>query len=49
MADENNEKKCAHPSCTCTVSGGDKYCSEYCRDARDLMEIACNCEHPGCR
>lgn len=49
MADEGNDKKCAHGSCDCTVSGNDKYCSEYCREARDVTEIGCGCEHPGCR
>ena len=45
----NESKKCKHPSCDCTVSGDDDYCSEYCRDARDTMEIGCGCEHPPCR
>jgi hypothetical protein len=49
MADETNAKKCAHPSCSCTVSSDDKYCSEYCEDAKDLTEIGCGCEHPACR
>ncbi|HVG35772.1 MAG TPA: hypothetical protein VM911_22160 [Pyrinomonadaceae bacterium] len=49
MADESNQKKCAHPSCSCVVSGEDKYCSEYCNDAKDLTEIGCGCEHPSCR
>lgn len=48
MADKN-ANKCAHPACNCTVSEqGDKYCSTYCRDAKDLAEIECNCEHPAC-
>jgi hypothetical protein len=25
-----------------------KYCSTYCHDARDTLELACNCGHPGC-
>ena len=49
MADERNEKKCAHPSCSCTVAQNEKYCSTYCANARDVMEISCNCDHPGCR
>jgi hypothetical protein len=48
MAD-NETKKCAHPSCSCSVAGDDKYCSEYCKDAKDIMEIGCGCEHQGCR
>jgi hypothetical protein len=48
MAEEKT-KKCAHPACGCTVSGKDKYCSEYCKDAKDLTELTCTCEHPECR
>ena len=48
MAD-NETKKCAHPSCSCSVADNDKYCSEYCKDAKDIMEIGCGCEHQGCR
>jgi len=44
MADQ---KKCAHPSCNCTVQKG-KYCSDYCHDARGTMELSCNCRHPEC-
>jgi hypothetical protein len=39
---------CAHPACRCIVPDGQKYCSQYCSDAGDTMEISCNCEHPGC-
>ena len=41
-------KKCAHPACTCTVGELDTYCSTYCHDAGDTMEISCNCGHAGC-
>jgi hypothetical protein len=40
--------KCAHPSCQCRVEEGEKYCSTYCHDAGDTIEISCNCDHPGC-
>jgi hypothetical protein len=39
---------CAHPACNCPVPKGEKYCSQYCKDAGDTTEISCNCEHPGC-
>jgi hypothetical protein len=39
---------CAHPACRCPVPEGKKYCSQYCEDAGDEMEISCDCEHPGC-
>jgi len=45
MADS---KRCAHPACNCTVSSDDKYCSTYCHDASDKIELACNCGHAGC-
>ncbi len=48
MADEQDDNKCEHESCNCRVSGDDDYCSEYCRDAGDITEIACGCEHAGC-
>ena len=39
---------CAHPACNCPVAHGQKYCSQYCHDARNTMELSCNCGHPGC-
>jgi hypothetical protein len=41
-------KKCAHPACDCTVSDKDKYCTQYCEDAGDEVEISCDCGHTGC-
>lgn len=46
MADHNN--KCAHPACRCMARESSKYCSQYCEDAKDTTELACNCGHPGC-
>jgi hypothetical protein len=46
MADQ--PKKCAHPSCRCTVGKDQKYCSMYCEDAKDTLEVSCGCGHPGC-
>ena len=45
MADQG---KCAHPACNCRAPEGEKYCSTYCHDAGDTVELACNCGHPGC-
>ena len=42
------KKQCAHPACTCDVADGKKYCSQYCEDAKDTMELSCNCGHAGC-
>lgn len=46
MAEET--KKCAHPSCICTVAHDQKYCSMYCEGAANSTEISCGCGHPGC-
>jgi hypothetical protein len=45
---EKKTTKCAHPACQCLVSKDEKYCSAYCHDAADTVEISCNCDHPGC-
>jgi hypothetical protein len=45
---KNREGMCAHPACNCRVKEGEKYCSQYCHDAADTIELSCNCEHPGC-
>lgn len=41
-------EKCAHPACNCMATGDGGYCSQYCHDAGDTLELACNCGHPGC-
>ena len=43
-----DEMKCAHPACNCETSEDSKYCSEYCHDADDTVELSCNCGHSGC-
>ena len=45
MADKNT---CAHPNCTCAPAEGSKYCSDYCKDAKDTTEIFCECGHATC-
>ena len=45
MADQ---KKCAHPSCDCIATGGEKYCSAYCQGSAGTTEIACGCGHSEC-
>ncbi len=44
----NEAKKCAHASCSCTVSGDKKYCSQICEDSAGVTELGCDCSHPGC-
>lgn len=47
MAEE--QKQCAHEPCLCTVPHGEKFCSEFCKDAGSgEVEIACECGHPAC-
>lgn len=41
-------KKCAHPACSCTVSGHDKYCSDICKDSHTFSTLKCDCKHPEC-
>lgn len=43
--------KCAHDACKCIVAPNGqygKYCSEHCQDNGDLIELRCDCGHPGC-
>ena len=40
--------KCAHDNCQCQVSEDEKFCSEYCREAGDIVEVGCGCEHKPC-
>lgn len=45
----NDQKKCAHPACRCSVAENKKYCSQRCEDAGGAeVEISCDCAHPGC-
>lgn len=43
------DRECAHPACGCRVDSDTKYCSQYCRDAGDKLEISCNCGHGDCK
>ena len=44
--------KCAHPDCTCTVTDGERYCSDYCLEsarAESAKDIeGCECGHAEC-
>jgi hypothetical protein len=40
---------CAHEPCQCKVPAGEKFSSDFCREAgADEVEIACDCDHPAC-
>ena len=43
---------CAHPSCKCMLSADrphGAYCSEHCREAGQVTELRCGCQHVECR
>jgi len=41
--------KCAHIPCACVAPAGQKYCSQFCKEAgAGESEIACDCGHPAC-
>lgn len=42
----SDPKKCAHSACTCMTT--ETYCSTYCEENKDTVEIACKCGHAGC-
>ena len=44
-----NNEKCKHPACDCVPPKGESYCSLTCEDAKDTIELTCQCGHPGCR
>jgi hypothetical protein len=46
MSDE--KKKCGHAPCKCLVEKHESYCSEMCKDSRDVTELSCDCPHEGC-
>ena len=44
----NEGKKCAHPVCSCTVALREILQRAVRSDGKTL-DVACKCEHPGCR
>jgi hypothetical protein len=44
-----DNKKCAHPNCSCTVTEGRKYCSPQCEAMEKTPDVDCKCGHPGCK
>lgn len=45
----SKQEKCKHPACSCMAPEGQSYCGDWCKDAKNMTEIACQCKHPGCR
>ena len=50
MSDIIDAKICANEVCNCLVEDETDYCSPACDAAveGDIMEITCDCGHPGC-
>ena len=46
-----DQKKCAHPECSCPVSQSQEYCSEACEISAAGSEpnAECGCDHPQCQ
>jgi hypothetical protein len=44
-----SKSKCAHPACNCIPAYAEEYCSAPCADAKNLTELACQCDHRECR
>jgi hypothetical protein len=46
---QEQDKKCAHESCTCTAEEGSQYCSTACEASKDGSQSTCGCGHSGCK
>jgi len=47
----DNETRCGHAACQCTVSSGEQYCSDFCREAAGTDRVEgpfCECGHAAC-
>jgi hypothetical protein len=40
---------CAHPVCSCVVTGSGKFCSPECEAMEKTPDIHCLCGHTGCK
>ncbi|MGN2244989.1 hypothetical protein ACFWZU_15950 [Frateuria sp. GZRR33] len=46
-----NETRCGHAACDCTVRSGEQYCSDFCREAASTDRAEgpfCECGHAAC-
>ncbi len=50
VMDIGGQHKCAYELCECQVSTLHEYCSDYCSDADDALEVElqCDCKHAPC-
>lgn len=55
QSSSNEQQKCAHERCSCSVPKGQKFCSDYCAAPDDAETTAlqgtatCKCGHSGCK
>lgn len=42
-------KTCKHASCNCVPPEGQSYCSEVCKNAKNVTELTCQCNHSECK
>lgn len=49
MTENDNEKKCAHPNCSCKATADSQYCGPQCEAMAKTPDIDCRCGHPGCK
>lgn len=42
---------CEHDICNCSVTNGEKFCSDHCNEAvkMEIAEIKCDCGCPACK
>ncbi|MDB5866247.1 MAG: hypothetical protein JWO70_4053 [Betaproteobacteria bacterium] len=48
---EQNAQTCAHRPCKCSVTEGQKFCSNHCeRQSKgdEAQKVVCGCGHPEC-
>jgi hypothetical protein len=48
MLNMDDDRKCAHPMCSCLSAPDSDYCSPYCEAAKETAELACQCGHAMC-
>jgi hypothetical protein len=50
MADRTDYRICANEVCNCPAAENSDYCGPTCNAAveADVVEITCDCGHPGC-
>ncbi len=42
-------KKCKHAACNCVPADGKPFCGDVCKNAKNVTELMCQCNHPECK